>query len=321
MSESTAALRITDLRLTYRARRGSPDREALRGVSLEVSAGQSVALLGPNGSGKSTLMRVVSGVTPADAGSIEVFDTGRLDLIRQQIGVVFQTNGLDPHLTVRENLRCQAALFGWSGVSAREQIDRALAELELTDRSDSLVKTLSGGLARRADLARALLSQPRLLLLDEPTSGLDPAARESFLARLEREQSTRGLTMLMSTHLIDEADRCDRVVLLHEGRVVADDSPQNLRRRLGGMLIAAPGRERPQVDEVEWRRVGGVWVAPLDEDTERRGALLSLLGERGVAFSVAPPTLADVFADLTGATLDRERSDGSGRTNRGEAAA
>ena len=309
--KSTAidAIELEGVSFTYAARRRQPAQRALDDISLRVPPGQLVALLGPNGSGKSTLMRLVCALLEPQAGRMVSFGHSAPAAIRSRLGVVFQAASLDRHLTVIENLRDQAALFGMRGSTARQRIMRELADAGLGDRADSLVKTLSGGLKRRADLVRALLHDPLLLLLDEPTVGLDPAAREQFLQSVESRRSTRSMAVLLSTHLIDEADRCDRVVLMHQGRIVADDSPQALRRRLGSMRVTVAndgergGGEPPRIDGVSWTGSAGSWSASLDDDADRARRVAAELAGRGTAFSIAPPTLADLFQHLTGELL------------------
>jgi ABC-2 type transport system ATP-binding protein len=307
-----AAIEVEGVSFTYPARRHQPSCRALDDVSLRVPRGEMVALLGPNGSGKSTLMRIISALLAPHAGRVAILGESQPASIRSHIGVVFQAAALDRHLTVMENLRDQAALFGMRGPSARQRIARELNDAGLADRAGSLVKSLSGGLTRRADLIRALLHDPAVLLLDEPTVSLDPAAREQFLRTVEERRAAQSMTVLISTHLIDEADRCDRVVLMHHGRVVADDAPQALRRQLGSMRVTiapqlgAGGGEPPRIEGVRWSRSGsggGGWSASLDGDSTLAPRVAALLADAGIAFSIAPPTLADLFEQLTGSRL------------------
>lgn len=266
-------------------------------------------MLGPNGSGKSSLIRIICGLLQSDAGEVVVF--GKFDPVerRRSLGVVFQNDSLDPHMTVYENLRDQAVLYGLAGSEAAKRIAASLEEAGLSDRRDDLVKTLSLGLARRVDLCRALLHHPPLLLLDEPTVGLDPVAREAFLALIDRKRDEENLTVLMSTHLMDEADRQDRVVLLHKGRLVADDTPTALRNDLGSMLVTVhDGNWLPSSTMESWRRASGTWTLQLGNDTESMRTIAADLAAARVPYSIAPPTLADVFEHYTGTKLNNQPS-------------
>lgn len=300
------ALSLQSLSLTYPARRRQPAREALRSVTLEIPEGQSVALLGPNGSGKSTLVRVITGMLEPTSGQACVFGRPPQEA-RDVIGVVFQNPGLDRHMTVWENLRDTAALYGVDSKDAGPRVEALLSDLRLADRREAIVKTLSGGLARRVDLCRALLAQPSLLILDEPTTGLDPTARREFLEQLESRRhspSASDMTLLMSTHLIDEAERMDRVLMMHDGRIVADGTPASLRSQVGRRRInVMDATWMPIRDESTWKRVPGGWVRDLANDSEAPTAAHEL-ATMNVPFSIAPPTLGDVFEQVTGARLD-----------------
>jgi ABC-2 type transport system ATP-binding protein len=296
------ALQIAGVSFTYPAVRREPARHALRDVSLSIRPGELVAMLGPNGSGKSTLMKIVCGLLPADSGSVAVFGETTLAAIRRMIGVVFQGDSLDGHMTVRENLRDQAALYGLKRDVARTRIEADLHEAGLTDRRGALVRTLSRGLSRRVDLCRTLLHRPPLLLLDEPTVGLDPTAREQFLSTIDRHRRERNLAVVTSTHLIDEADRADRVVLLHEGRLVAEGTAEALRAELGSRLLTALDPSwQPKPEHRAWRRSSGGYSLSLS-DLEA-ASLTNELAARGIAYALAPPTLADVFEHHTGRSL------------------
>ena len=309
---STDGLAIRGLVFSYPGARRRAARQVLHGIDLEIAPGQTVALLGPNGSGKSTLIKIICSILPLDDGSVEIFGASRPADVRPLVSVVFQSDGLDPHLSVYENLRDQASLYGLSRQEAQARITQQLDQAGLTDRRRDLVKTLSRGLARRVDLARAMLHRPKLLLLDEPTVGLDPVAREAFLRMLEREQDADlERIVLLSTHLVDEADRCDRVLLMHEGRIVADGPPTTLREALGERRVTILGSESqsaPTIGDMPWERTAGGWSAPLDHDADRVAAIVTQIANSGLSFTIAPPTLADVFEHHTGAQLDLDEA-------------
>lgn len=304
---TTPILDLDSLRFRYPKRRGQEAHEALKGVSLRVGRGESVALLGPNGSGKSTLMRLICGMMRPSAGTIRVDGSSDPHAYRTHLSVVFQSNGLDPHLSVEENLKCQASLYGLKGEAARRRIDEELERGALNDRRGALVKTLSGGLRRRVDLARAMLHHPTLLLLDEPTVGLDPGARLMFLEAIDQRQRESNMTLVMSTHLIDEADRCDRAIFMHRGEVVADGTPTDLRRSVGEAFVTVHESKRPEVEfDTPWRAVGSQWAVALDE--RQRIEAATVLAKMGAPFTIAPPTLGDVFASLTGSALTEDQA-------------
>ncbi len=303
-----AGLRVRGLRFAYRSRGRAPRRAALDGCDLDVAPGSRVGLLGPNGSGKSTLIKIICGLLPPDAGTVEVCGHTRAAEIRPCLSVVFQFIALDRHLTVYENLRDQAVLYGIPHREAAARIASALDGAGLADRRDDAVKALSRGLARRADLARALLHRPSLLLLDEPTSGLDPGAREAFLNDVLAGGERAPSMILMSTHLVDEADRCDRVIMLHEGRVVADGTPRDLRLGPEGspLITLASAAALPDVKGIRWERGAGGTLRGRAEDASAAERCVARLAALGAAFSYDPSaawSLAEVFERLTGRPL------------------
>lgn len=220
-----AAIEVTGLRVT----RGG--RLVIPGLDLRVPGGQVVGLLGPSGGGKSTVMRAVVGVQEVDAGRIEVLGlpAGHRDL-RHRVGYVTQSPSIYGDLTVRENVAYLGALIGVPDVGAAA--DAAIGRVDLTSHADSRADTLSGGQLSRASLAAALVGTPDVLVLDEPTVGLDPVLRRD-LWNLFRRLAADGVTLLVSSHVMDEASRCDRLVLLREGEVLADDTPARLLEQTG----------------------------------------------------------------------------------------
>ncbi len=224
-----------------RATKSYGARKALDAVSLTVDPGEFVALLGPNGAGKTTLFQLLTGLFVPDAGRIAV---GGHDIRRTpvaalaQLGVVFQQPTLDLDLTVRANLRFHARLHGLAGPRARSRIRDELAGIGIAGELDRPCRTLSGGTRRRVELARALLHEPALLLMDEPTVGLDPASRRGLLERVHTLCAARRLGVLWATHLVDEAEGADRVLVLHQGRLVSEGRPAELAAKTGQPTLA-----------------------------------------------------------------------------------
>ena len=285
-------------------------RVALDDVSLSVSPGSFVALLGPNGGGKSTLFRICATLQRASEGSVQVFGADvktESAAVRRRLGVVFQSPALDQRLTVRENLLHHGRLYGLQGRPLRAGIEEALLRVGLADRSREIVSRLSGGLKRRAEIAKVLMTRPSLLLLDEPTTGLDPGVRRDLWRDLAAIRASDGTTIVLTTHLLDEAAAADHVFVLDRGRIVVDGAPETLTRMVGGDVIrlvsAAPAdlasrirerfRPRPRVVDDEVR------VEHDHAHTFAAALVDAFPGEiRSVHFG--RPTLEDVFVHFTG---------------------
>ena len=290
------------------------DRTALSNVSFEVRKGEIFGLLGPNGGGKSTLFRILStmmvptGGRALIAGHDVVRDPAA---VRRQVGVVFQTQSLDKALTVEENLRAQGHLHGLRGAVLGERMERAMERLGLADRRRDLVETLSGGLRRRVEIAKALLHEPQVLLMDEASTGLDPAARRDLSRHIESLRSGDGVTILLTTHILEEAGRCDRLVLLHQGNMVADGTPAELRARIGGDVVVLRTADTALLAAKIEQRFG---LRPVARDGEVRVEIAN--GHRFIAEVVEAfpgaiesvglhkPTLEDVFVKQTGASIE-----------------
>ena len=226
------------------------DRRALGEVTFSVSRREIFGLLGPNGSGKTTLFKILSTLMPAAEGRASVLghDLAREPgPVRKRLGVVFQHPSLDPKLTVQENLIHHGHLYGLSGGALRSRARALLDRFDLGDRARDRAEKLSGGLKRRVELAKALLPRPELLLLDEPSTGLDPGARREFSAHLEQLRRQEGVTALLTTHLMDEAECSDRVGILDQGHLVALGAPDELKRRVGGDVVVIRARDPEQL--------------------------------------------------------------------------
>src|SRR5947207_5607270 len=216
------------------------DRTALNGVSFDVRAAELFGLLGPNGSGKTTLFRILSTLMIPVAGRALIlgFDAARdPNNLRRHIGVVFQAQSIDIKLTAAENLRHQGHLYGLRGAALKSRIQEMLARVGLADRAHEKAETFSGGMQRRLELAKGLLHHPSVLLLDEPTTGLDPGARRDLWQYLQTLRDEEKVSVIVTTHLMEEAERCDRLAILNEGKLVALGTPTELKHEIGSDVI------------------------------------------------------------------------------------
>jgi ABC-2 type transport system ATP-binding protein len=299
-----AAVAVRDLRHRY------GERPALAGVTFSVPTGEMFGLLGPNGSGKSTLLRILSTLLRPEAGTACVVghDVVREpDVVRRALGVVFQNASVDRKLTVEENLACHGSLYGMSGRALAERLNTTLERLGIADRRGERVERLSGGLERRVELAKALLIGARVLLLDEPSTALDPGARRDFLGYLRELRDTAGLTVLLSTHDLEEAERCDRVAIFDAGKIVALGTPDELKAAVGGDVLViratAPEGFRERLAAhlgLEVRLVDDTLRVERPRGYELvRGIIEAFPGEV-LSVTVGKPTLGDVFVRLTG---------------------
>lgn len=285
-------------------------RVALSGVSFSVRSGEVFGLLGPNGGGKTTLFRILTTLLPASSGKAvicgEDVQTQRAE-VRRHIGVVFQSPSLDIHLTARENLRHAGRLYGLHGSSLESRIETMLHRFGLGDRADELVKSLSGGMRRRVEIAKGMLHQPALLILDEPSTGLDPAARRELWRHLEGLRDQSGVTILLTTHFLEEAEHCDRLAILDRGQLVACGSPLELKTRVGGDCVTIECETAENLLCRITERLGceATLVDGLIRIETRDGAALvgRLMNEFSGdirAITLGKPTLEDVFVHETG---------------------
>ncbi|MGE5516299.1 MAG: ATP-binding cassette domain-containing protein [Bacteroidota bacterium] len=303
---------IKDLTHVYPGGRKTAPRTAIDSLTLSVGTGEFVILSGPNGSGKSTLFRILCGLALPSAGTVTV---GGFDLfaqpasVRRILGVVFQNPAVDKHLTVAENLRLHADLYAITGADFTARRDEALGWTDLADRLEQKVETLSGGLARQVELAKVLMTRPQVLLLDEPTTGLDPSSRRNFLDALHRLQRERGMTVLMTSHVFSEAEDVGRVAIMREGKLLAYDSPQALKARIGTEMVVVQPND-PDAFAVTLRSELGLAVRRHGdelrlEQTENGEGLpmLQLIVDRYRplirSISIKQPDLDDVFVHVT----------------------
>ncbi len=302
--ESTPTVALTEVRYQY------GNKVALDGVTFSVDRGAIFGLLGPNGGGKTTLFRILSTLLRPASGTVEVLGMElptRTAEVRRRLGIVFQSPSLDGKLTVRENLHHHGLLYGLRGRELNDRIDEGLERLGVVDRQSDYVETLSGGLARRVELAKGLLSSPELLILDEPSTGLDPGARRDLWTYLEKLRASQGTSILVTTHLIEEAERCDRLAILDRGRVIAQGSPDELRRRIGGEVILVHCQDPERVGREIRERFGqtpvimdGTIRLEVEDGHRLVQKLYEHLADDVEQISLGRPTLEDVFVRETG---------------------
>ncbi|MHB8680901.1 MAG: ATP-binding cassette domain-containing protein [Acidimicrobiales bacterium] len=315
--EPSVAIEVRDLTRRF------GELEAVRGVSFEVQAGETFGFLGPNGAGKSTTISMLCTLLKPTTGSARVsgYDvaTERAE-VRKRIGLVFQDTTLDDYLTAEENLRFHAELYGVPRALATERQRDVLEMVGLWDRRKGLVRTFSGGMKRRLEIARGLLHSPRVLFLDEPTVGLDPQTRAHIWGYIDELRGREAITMFLTTHYMDEAEHCDRIAIIDEGRIVVVDTPEALK--------ASVGRDRVQLRTADDQAAIGALKRLFDLDATMSEGFVTMYvpgGEQFVprlfaeldiaisAVSIARPTLDDVFMNYTGRTIRDAEASGAER--------
>ena len=297
------------------------DFEAVRGVSFEVEPGEVFGFLGPNGAGKTTTIGVLCTLVRPTGGGATVagHDVVReRDDVRRNIGLVFQDTTLDGYLTAEQNLRLHAELYGVPRAAVRPRMQQVMEMVGLWERRDSLVRTFSGGMKRRLEIARGLLHSPRVLCLDEPTVGLDPQTRSSIWGYIRELKAREDITIFLTTHYMDEAEYCDRIAIMDRGQIIVLDTPEALK--------ASVGRDRVQIatdDDataiaalgerfgLEATVVEGLVTFAVESGGSFVPRLFAELGVPIRSVSVSRPTLDDVFMSHTGTTIrDAESGDG-----------
>ncbi|QQR91578.1 MAG: ABC transporter ATP-binding protein [Myxococcales bacterium] len=306
-------LKLDQLSLSYGSKR------VLDGIDIQVGKAEIVGLLGPNGSGKSSAIAAMLGLCNADCQQFQwknrVIRLGDPHF-RQQIGVLLQAGSIDPKLSAVQNLRLSAKLYGVPKKLATQRIEEWLAFSSLSEQKDQQIKTFSGGMKRKVEFGRALLHQPELLILDEPTTGFDELAYQQSWSYLVQEKERRELSILLTTHRPEEAERCDRILLLDQGKIIAQGSPAKLKGALKGDVIQleckAPSEvaleiqqklnlkalvlaDRVQITHAEGHKLIPRLIENLDE-----GKVLSV--------SMHRPTLADVFIQYTGRSFNGQHA-------------
>jgi ABC-2 type transport system ATP-binding protein len=296
------AVEVHDLRKSY------GDIEAVRGVDFAVAPGETFGFLGPNGAGKSTTIKILCTLARADGGSARVagFDVStQRDDVRRNIGLVFQDSTLDSYLSAEQNLRFHAELYGMPRETVRPRMQQVLEMVGLWERRASKVLTFSGGMKRRLEIARGLMHSPRVLFLDEPTVGLDPQTRASIWEYIHQLRQQEEITIFLTTHYMDEAEHCDRIAIIDEGKLVALDTPSALKAAVGSDRVTI----RTADDEAALARLDGAVltgegiVISVEDGESYVPQLFGSLGVPITNVSISRPSLDDVFLSYTGRTI------------------
>lgn len=304
MSDPATAIKVESVSYAY------GERSALRDVSFDVQPQEIFGLLGPNGSGKTTLFRLLCTLMPIQSGNAVLAQadvSNAPEVVRRKIGITFQSPSLDDRLTVRENLKHHGHLYGLRGVELSQRIKELLDHVGLADRMTEIVSRLSGGMKRRVEIAKGLLHRPEILLLDEPSTGLDPGARHDLWRYLRQLREEQQVTILVTTHLMEEAERCDRLAILNQGELVALDTPERLRSSIGGDCITIEATDTDQLRkklteqfQLESNLVGHQLRIERENGHELIRDLVAAFPNEIESISLGKPTLEDVFIQKTG---------------------
>lgn len=296
--------------------------KAVRGISFSVKRGEIFGFLGPNGAGKTTTINILCTLTPPTSGNayINGFNIKtQANQVRASIGIVFQENTLDNHLTAEENLFLHSSLYN---VNNKEFIQRKIEMLklcELWDRRKDLVDNLSGGMKRRLEIARALIPQPKILFLDEPTVGLDPQTRKKIWDYIFTIRKKKDITIFLTTQYLNEAEACDRIAIIDHGEIIALDTPENLKKLIGGDIIILQTEDNEKT-ELEFKnkfpkysikRIGKELIITVNNGNKFLPSLIKALTSQIISVELRQPTLEDVFLKLTGRQIreDAETKD------------
>ncbi|MBE0447036.1 MAG: ATP-binding cassette domain-containing protein [Actinobacteria bacterium] len=293
---------------------------AVKGVSFEVGHGEIFGFLGPNGAGKTTTINMLCTLLRPTGGraSVNGFDVAKNRLaVRKSIGLVFQDPSLDERLTAVENLRFHGMIYGVPRLERGQRIKEVLDLVELSGRQEDLVRTFSGGMKRRLEIARGLLHRPKVLFLDEPTLGLDPQTRHHIWEYINQLRSDEGITIFLTTHYMDEAEHCVRIAIIDHGELIAIDTPQRLKEEVGGDVIVLStednkraAREIVEKFNVEVKELNGELSLQVKSGDHFMPKLIKALETRVTSISLRRPTLEDVFLNLTGRKIRDEKVEG-----------
>lgn len=284
------------------------DIEALKGISFDINKGDFVALLGPNGAGKSTTINILCTLLRQTSGDVTYGNlaVGKDDAsIRHKVGVVFQDSVLDDKLSIKENLLTRGALYGYSKTELKEKVEEIIKVLRITDYQDQYYGQISGGQRRRADIARALLHDPELLVLDEPTTGLDPSTRKLVWETLDVLRK-KGLTIILTTHYMEETAECDNVIIINEGKIITSDTPENLRLKHSHDRLRLMGNIQNIKSKLNgYELTNGTNVVEIKIDNSMDALeIIEMVKEEIKAFEVIRGNMDDVFLNLTGTRLN-----------------
>lgn len=290
--------------------------QAVRGVTFDVAAGEIFGFLGPNGAGKSTTINILCTLLKPDSGSATLAGhdvVARSDDVRSSIGIVFQDPSLDERLSAKENLHFHALVYSVPKSERETRIKHVLDMVELYERRNDVVRTFSGGMKRRLEIARGLLHHPRVLFLDEPTLGLDPQTRNRIWEYIRELRDKQNITIFLTTHYMDEAENCDRIAIIDDGQIIAIDTPEKLKGMVGGDVLSLVAKD----NELAAREINTLFnLEPIEMDSKLvlevpngevfLPRMLQALDVPIESISIRRPTLDDVFLKLTGRTMREE---------------
>ena len=293
-----AAVSVHGLRKSY------GDLEAVKGISFDVKEGSFFAFLGPNGAGKSTTISIICSLLDYDSGTVEVFGKNPAEA-RTEIGVVFQDHMLDDKLTVRENVSLRGSMYGLKGQELKDAVDKVLALTDSSEFADRRYGSLSGGQKRRADIARALVHDPKMIVLDEPTAGLDPQSRTMLWRTVFNLNRETGLTVFLTTHYMEEASDADDIVIIDHGEIVAQGTSDELKEQYCTDYIRAIPRDQESFinklsfENIRFTMDKGIFTIPV-KDTISSIGLLNKFRDDLESFEVRKGTLDEAFIKITG---------------------